>query len=390
MSTQEVGKYRQFFDVDEKYFPCIDDSAIEAGAPWENTYPHETFIELLKNVETMLGGTTKRSVWIHGAYGTGKSQCAYALKKILEVPEEELKAYWNQYEALKNNPDLLSKILGHKERGVVTAYRYASGGITTPRALYYAIQESVKKALIENPQITYLGENTLKESVIAWIKDHKEIFDILLKKPEWVATFSQSTSDEVINILEKSADVKSLMDNIFKLADKEGITAMSLDGDKLKAWLKDVIEKNNTKIVLVWDEFSGFFKQNRNSLDEFQKIVALCQEAPFYFIVVTHQTESIINSDDSTWKVVQQRFNFSQISLPDNIAFNLIGHAFNVKPAAQEMWNICADDLNTRLSASRSAVMKAARISDPKVVKDIMPIHPMTALILKNIAVAFQ
>ena len=251
MSTQEVGKYRQFFDVDEKYFPCIDDSAIEAGAPWENTYPHETFIELLKNVETMLGGTTKRSVWIHGAYGTGKSQCAYALKKILEVPEEELKAYWNQYEALKNNPDLLSKILGHKERGVVTAYRYASGGITTPRALYYAIQESVKKALIENPQITYLGENTLKESVIAWIKDHKEIFDILLKEPEWVATFSQSTSDEVINTLEKSADVKSLMDNIFKLADKEGITAMSLDGDKLKAWLKDVIEKNNTKIVLV-------------------------------------------------------------------------------------------------------------------------------------------
>lgn len=310
MSTQEVGKYRQFFDVDEKYFPCIDDSAIEAGAPWENTYPHETFIELLKNVETMLGGTTKRSVWIHGAYGTGKSQCAYALKKILEVPEEELKAYWNQYEALKNNPDLLSKILGHKERGVVTAYRYASGGITTPRDLYYAIQESVKKALIENPQITYLGENTLKESVIAWIKDHKEIFDILLKKPEWVATFSQSTSDEVINTLEKSADVKSLMDNIFKLADKEGITAMSLDGDKLKAWLKDVIEKNNTKIVLVWDEFSGFFKQNRNSLDEFQKIVALCQEAPFYFIVVTHQTESIINSDDSTWKVVQQRFTF--------------------------------------------------------------------------------
>lgn len=243
-TSAEIWLYRQFFDVDEKYFPCIDDSAIEAGAPWENTYPHETFIELLKNVETMLGGTTKRSVWIHGAYGTGKSQCAYALKKILEVPEEELKAYWNQYEALKNNPDLLSKILGHKERGVVTAYRYASGGITTPRDLYYAIQESVKKALIENPQITYLGENTLKESVIAWIKDHKEIFDILLKKPEWVATFSQSTSDEVINTLEKSADVKSLMDNIFKLADKEGITAMSLDGDKLKAWLKDVIEKN--------------------------------------------------------------------------------------------------------------------------------------------------
>lgn len=390
MSVQEVGKYRQFFDIDEKYFPCIDDSAIEAGALWENTYPHETFIELLKNVENMLGGSTKRSVWIHGAYGTGKSQCAYALKRILEVSEEELKEYWNKYEPLKNQTDLLNKILGHKDRGIVVAYRYASGGITTPRGLYFAIQESVKKSLKVNSNIMYYGENTLKESTLAWIKDHREIFDILLKKPEWVATFSQSTSEEVINTLEKSSDVKSLMENIFKMADKEGITAMSLDGDKLKLWLKDVIEKNGIKIVLVWDEFSGFFKQNRNSLDEFQKIVALCQEAPFYFIVVTHQTESIINSEDSTWKVVQQRFNFSQITLPDNIAFNLIGHAFNVKPAALDMWNICADDLNNRLSASRAAVMKVAKIHDAKVIKDIMPIHPMTALILKNIAVAFQ
>ncbi len=32
MAAQEVGSYRQFFDVDKKYFPCIDDSAISAGA----------------------------------------------------------------------------------------------------------------------------------------------------------------------------------------------------------------------------------------------------------------------------------------------------------------------------------------------------------------------
>ena len=202
MLAQEIGKYRQFFDIDEKYFPCIDDSAIEAGALWENTYPHETFIELLKNIESMLGGSTKRSVWIHGAYGTGKSQCAYALKKILEVPEEELKEYWNKYDSLKNYTDLLNKILGHKDRGIIVAYRYASGGITTPRDLYFAIQESVKKSLKANSNITYYGENTLKESTLAWIKDHREIFDILLKKPEWIATFSQSTSEEVINALD--------------------------------------------------------------------------------------------------------------------------------------------------------------------------------------------
>ena len=69
-------KYCEYFDVDEKYFPCIDESAIRNGADWTATYPHETFIRLLNAADKMLSGTTKRSVWIHGAYGTGKSQCA--------------------------------------------------------------------------------------------------------------------------------------------------------------------------------------------------------------------------------------------------------------------------------------------------------------------------
>ena len=39
-------KYCEYFDVNEKYFPCIDESAINNGAAWDTTYPHETFIEL--------------------------------------------------------------------------------------------------------------------------------------------------------------------------------------------------------------------------------------------------------------------------------------------------------------------------------------------------------
>ncbi len=67
-------KYCEYFNVDEKYFPCIDESAINSGAAWDTTYPHRTFIDLLNLTEKMLGGNTSRSIWIHGAYGTGKSQ----------------------------------------------------------------------------------------------------------------------------------------------------------------------------------------------------------------------------------------------------------------------------------------------------------------------------
>ena len=387
-------KYCEYFDVNESYFPCIDESAINAGAPWETTYPHETFIDLLNSAEKMLGGTTNRSIWIHGAYGTGKSQCAYALKKILEVPNDELRAYWDRYEPLKKNKALLEKLIGHKEQGVLTAYRYASGSITSPQLLFLAVQESIRAALDAVPG-SYKGENTLKESVIAWLTDssHNAFVNSLLQKPEWVSEFSQSSADEIINSLRKRSDVSSLMESIFKMAEKEGITALSLTADSLCAWIKDIVAQNHTKVVLIWDEFSGFFRQNRNSLDEFQKIVALCQETHFYFVIVTHPITSIAGasiSKDDPMSVVQQRYKQIEITLPPNIAFELIGHAFSVIPAAKDQWEVMTDDLNSKISASKIAVMKAAVVKSDGVMQHMLPIHPMAALVLKNIASAFQ
>ena len=52
------------------------------------------------------------------------------------------------------------------------------------------------------------------------------------------------------------------MDDIFRLAAQEGITALDLTADSLRDWLADIIDKNNIKIVLIWDEFSDYFRQN--------------------------------------------------------------------------------------------------------------------------------
>lgn len=388
------NKYCEYFKVNEAYFPCIDESAINAGAPWETTYPHETFIELLNSVEKMLGGTTNRSIWIHGAYGTGKSQCAYALKRILEVPEPELRAYWDRYEPLKKNKALLEKFIGHKEQGILTAYRYASGSITTPQQLFFAVQESIQASLDAQPG-SYKGENTLKESVIAWLEDpaHNNFVNNLLQKPEWMAEFSQSTADEIINVLKKRSEVSDLMESIFKLSAKEGITALSLTADSLCKWIIDVVNNNHTKIVLIWDEFSGFFRQNRNSLDEFQKIVSLCEETHFYFVIVTHPITSIAGasvSKDDPMSVVQQRYNKVLITLPPNIAFELTGHAFSVIDAAKPQWEVMTDDLSAKVTSAKTAVMKATDVKDETVMQHMLPIHPMAALVLKNIASAFQ
>jgi hypothetical protein len=162
----------------------------------------------------------------------------------------------------------------------------------------------------------------------------------LLQLPEWSALFSHSTAEEILNTLRKGGAVKHLINNLFRLADKEGITALDINSDRLLAWIADIIDQNNVKIVFIWDEFSDYFKNNRESLSEFQKIVELVNLKPFYFIVVTHESGQLFNTADSTWTKVRDRFIPVPIALPDNIAFDLIGHAFKIKPAAQDNWEI--------------------------------------------------
>jgi hypothetical protein len=387
------NNYREYFDIDPMYFPQINDSSIaEDPECWKRTYPHPTFIEMLRVFERCLARQERRSLWIQGAYGVGKSQCAYTLKRLFDVSEDELRTYWSA-KAFEHQTDLLEKLVGHRNKGggILTVYRYATTDIASPRHFYLEIQKSVRNALCEKG--LYEGEHTLKESVIAWIEKpaNKKWFNELLSQPQYENMFSQNNADEVLTALRGNKVVTQLMGNIFNLADKEGVTALNINVDRLIDWLTDVIDNNNIKIVFVWDQFGDYFdKGGGEKVDAFQKLCELVNHKPFFFVPVTHYAGDTYIKDNDAWKSVRDRFEQAMIRLPDNIAFNLIGHAFNVKSSAKDDWVILADDLNGRIGGARSAVMKTAKITDQQVIKDIMPLHPMAALLLQNIASAFK
>ena len=229
-----MNKYSDYFEIDPHYYPVFDENSPKKGIDWRHTYPHKTFVDLLRATERMLArgnNRDKSSLWIEGAYGTGKSLIAWTLKSLLDCTEEELKNYFAEYATLKTEPDLRDKLLGHKKNTIVTAYRYASGGITGDRALVMAVYESVTKAL-RDAGIAYKGENTLRGGVALWLSDakNKAYFESLITEPEYrgLGSFSGKTADDIIKLLnDPTKDVPELMADIFSLADNRGITALS-------------------------------------------------------------------------------------------------------------------------------------------------------------------
>lgn len=392
-------KYCDYFHIDPSYYPEINpDSVKDPENHWQTTYPHKTFIELLEAMERMLAretGRDKHGIWVEGSYGTGKSRVVWTLQNLLTCSDAELREYFNRSKALRKKPDLMNKLIAHREGKIITVSRYGSGEITSIRQFIMAVYDSVTKAL-KAAKIDYQGKRTLRGRIASWIEDetHKQIFELLIKKPEYRGhgSFNGKSADDVIAQLQNlQASADALLDDILNLADKEGITMFEISMDDLKEWLTDIIEENHLKaIVFFWDEFSSFFKNNKSSLDIFQKLAELSESKPFYMVIVTHMSGSLVGpAEQGAFKIVYDRFVHNTIEMPDNIAFELIRDAMQTKEGeARTEYLELTEDLNGRMAASRKAVCDQAQIPD-EVMRGIFPIHPMAALLLKHISTSF-
>ena len=387
------NKYFEFFEIDEGYYPEINESSIkDPKNKWQKTFPHKDIVKLLKITERALSRTNKKSIWLEGSYGTGKSRIIWMLRNLFSCSEEEFDAYFDGYTNLRNEIDLRARFLSLRRGKIVTAARYATGDITSTQKLIFAVFESLTAALKQNGY-NFDGAKTLRGKIAGWLESddaNLEMFRAKIRKPEYRMSPSLAgrTAEEIIERLKNpESEVSQLVEEILELGEREGIVAFNINMKDLTEWITEVIEKNELKaLILFWDEFSKFFANNRNNLDEFQRLAELTNIAPFYLFIASHQSQSLAGEGDQGFKSLHDRFEHMEISLPDNIALELIGHALQVKEVAKDNWNHISAALRERTERPRKVVMDFAKIDDEKILTDILPIHPMSAIILKNLA----
>ena len=388
-------KYRDYFNIDPEYYPQVNEARInEDPELWKKYYPHKSFIRLLRDTISAISRKDKVSLWVQGAYGTGKSHTVFTLKKLIEASEEETWKYFKEYNL---DVDLYKTFQQAKSSGkILTVHRYGSSYIKNDSDLVFAMQESILSAMRE-AGIEDSGQVALKDSIISWLsnKAEKDYFNSLLSSV-YRDKFGGDNADEIVNKL-RTYSGKSLQDlvrRIMQVGKERRFTALTLSVDEFVKWVKEVIRINNIKaVIFIWDEFSEFFTNNMRSLTGFQQIAEISATDPFYLMIVTHQAENIFSQDDNDYKKLRDRFKnpACHIELPDQTAFKLMGHSMRKKQDEDIIaeWNEIRDDLYDRTRDSRELVRKQAKLSDDEL-KGILPIHPYAALILKNISAIFD
>ncbi len=391
-----MRKYIEYFNIDPQYFPVVNADLIEKDPDlWKKFFPHKTFVELIEDCIGVISKQTRASLWVEGAYGTGKSHAVLTLKKLLEASLDETKNYFERFPN-ELSQDLYNKLINVKTSGkILTVHKYGSSSIRSDNDLVTVIQESILKALKENGYDT-VAFGGLKQSILKWLEKERNVkfLDENLTDINYSSFFDGDNAENIIKKLNTYTgdDLNMLVSKIAEFGKTIGITVFSLDVDGLIDWIKDIIEKCNLKaIVFIWDEFTEYFKNNMRSLTGFQHIVELSQNNPFYFIIVTHNVSNFIDEKNGDVRRIKDRFKPTRvISLPDNIAFQLLNNALTKKqdPQILREWETCLDVLSSRTVNSRMLTCQQTGLNDKELI-GILPIHPYAAMLLKHISEVF-
>lgn len=256
----------------------------------------------------------RRSIWIQGTYGTGKSHTLAVFKHVLSDDYTKIKDFIDRIEDPQVKNDVINFRKNHIVFPVVLNGIY---GISDTLSLSQQIQNQVKKALslagieleikTDLEQMKFLLKNDLKPIVKGLIEkdlnglchDEEELFERL-----------DSNDFDVFKKIEK------------KFKDTGIILTTSND---INSWLSDVTKELQEKtnydyLTLFWDEFTSILEltESRALLGAINNIAQLV-EKNIYLFLVTHKFYNTIDGYKNLVKDDQKKIEDRFFVLPFSI-----------------------------------------------------------------------
>lgn len=382
--------YKDYFGIRPdfvSYMTLVDIN--KTPETWLGFYPHDSFVGILRNLLKSIGGGSK-TLWVIGAYGTGKSYASLVLQKLFTDDEARVMKWLDSRKALI--PDTVRKeLLARRKEKVLVVYDVNADDVDPKNQFLMRLQRGITKALESGGyKIPLKGK---LDEVIERIRQEEPYF--FAKRDEMQARLSHLNAGiKTAAALEKKlrdADLEAGLVSDAMLVLEARSIYLGLEADEFLAWVDTSLAANGlSKLIYIWDEFSAFIDRNRAALKTMEQVAEAAQQGRFYFVPVTHtDITSYVAAGSESAKKANDRFTFKRLDLPNETALKLAADAFVDNPEKAAEWKQERDVLWHSVNgvAENYMVVHKAGI-DAADFKNILPLHPMAAFLLKHLSVA--
>jgi hypothetical protein len=382
--------YKDYFGIRPDYAPCMTLKDInKTPRIWLGFYPHDSFVEILRALFKSLEGGHK-TLWITGAYGTGKSHASLVLQKLFMDDEARVE----EWLAIRSSqiPDPVRKgLLARRKEKTLVVYDVNADGVDAKNQFLMRLQRGITKAL-EAGGHTIPLKGKLDEVIERIRQDEPHFFAMRNVMQAQLSHLNAGikTADALEKKLRDPNQEAGLVSDAMRVLEARYIY-LALSAEEFLVWVDESLKANGiSKLVYIWDEFSAFMERNRSELKTLEQLAEAAQQGRFYFVPVTHtDISSYVAEGSESAKKANHRFTFKRLDLPNETALKLAADAFVVKPEKAKEWTQERDVLWHSVSAMAENYMVVNKAGiDAADFKGILPLHPMAAFLLKHLSVA--
>lgn len=387
-----MAKYNTYIALSPHYESVVDLDAEERNPNlWQEYIVNEDMKTAMEKICQSIKEETKdarRSFWIHGAYGTGKSYAAIVLKHLFEDSVQNITNFMSEKKLLI---PYRHQFVAIREKGeFLVVWKSGCTGIKTGIHLMMEMEIAIRDKLRQKyGDKAYYGNKSLVASVKDIINDSsinwQNIFmDLAFGLSDEYASFDELRAEIMEN------DLKAT-DMVAKIILEKGWGLFKIV-DQFQDWIKDVIAGNHlseTGIVFVWDEFTGFLRDCGDD-NVLQRLSEYCKQQPFYMCLIVHRDPSWVDTmGTETYQRILHRYHELEFHISESAAYELIGDSILVRTGMGDQWSNIKKRLMQSIGKNIPDFDNLEMGKKQDHLAPLCPLHPMTLTMLAIVAQNF-
>jgi len=374
-------QYKEILELYE-YFQPVYDITQESGEYWKQFIPTKGFIEVLEATINSLESQEqkkRKSIWIQGAYGTGKSHATGVIKHLLSDDWDKIQDFVEKL----NHPSLKARLENfRKENRVFPVTLKGVSGINSPKDFSLALEKAVKQGL-EQLHLSIVVQSEF-EKYLNYLEDGKINWQNLIQSHLKLKNIVSDINGLKNRLEQKDSEIIPIID--------EALGDLKISHPNIEEWLlevqKELQKLGFSYIVIYWDEFTPIMELSISSvlLNVLQNIAEKSFKENIFLFIISHRTPHQTQISKEDQEKLFGRFEVKRYEMESITTFHIISNAIKIKN--KEIWKDLKDQ-SLRANNNYERLLKKISGNDENIFETLLglfPIHPYTAYLAVGIA----
>lgn len=378
-------KYSDFIKL-QSFLPVYD-ILNESQSPWQSFIPTQQFNVLLQRVLSDITSSDpgkRKSIWVRGTFGTGKSHASAVIKHLLCDESASINPYIDNITdaSLKSQIRNLrkdKKYFAVTLKGVEKAYNIPRFTLSLQKAVTEAISAVAPTFVVQSDYKT----------AIDWINSHRKLFDDYVLAVDEDLKQNVENTDQVLKRLEA-------FDMSMFLSVEEAVfshVGNTFQHTGISEWLVEVENKLEEQgiadgLIIFWDEFTSVMdtlKSDRINL--LQNIAEKSRDNNVFLYLISHRVED--QSQDTKSKDISKmsdRFDEISYAMDSLSTYLIMRHSYSIPNAESNLQ--FKNLVNSKLPLF-GELFDFLTKNDPQerqYIQNLFPMHPYTAFLCSTIS----